>query len=122
MRSAAPDRGRAAPSGRVALAAAGGGIGAAVAAALAGACCVGPVAISLLGVGGAVAAAGLAPYRPFLLGASIVLLGIAFWLVHRPPRVTGVSCKPGGARSTRLVFWLAAATVALSLALPRWLA
>ncbi len=44
-------------------------IGSAGLAALATACCVGPVVVALFGVGGAIAAASMMPYRPY-----------AFWM------------------------------------------
>ena len=69
-----------------------GGIASAGAAALAGLCCLGPVSVAVLGVGGAVAAAGLKPYRlPLLLG-SAVLIGGAFWGTFRSRSTTGDSC------------------------------
>lgn len=37
-------------------------------------CCLGPVVVAVLGVGGAVAAARLAPYRPYFLAMAIGLL------------------------------------------------
>ena len=54
------------PMGRelATLGAATSGIGGALTASFAALCCIGPVTVALLGAGGAVAAAGLKPYRP----------------------------------------------------------
>lgn len=79
-----------------ALGAAAASVGSAASAALAALCCAGPATVALLGVGGAVAAAGLKPYRPLLLLGSLAVLGLGFWLSYR-----GVS-GPGRACPTRL--------------------
>jgi mercuric ion transport protein len=99
-----------------------GGIGAA---ALASACCVGPIALSLIGAGtGALGAAtvALVPYRPWFIAATVLLIGAAFYSAYRPiptrapvrcePNETGggagVACSPRSRRRARLVAWIAA--------------
>ena len=110
---------REASQGRgVVLGAATGGIGAALAAVVASACCVGPLLVSVLGVSGAVAAAGLAPYRPYLLGLSAILLGVGFWLFYRPPLAAGTACPPVMGRWTRTVLWSATALTAFAVVVP----
>jgi len=42
-------------------------------------CCIGPLAITLLGVNGAILGAAIKPYRPILLGVALVLLAFAYW-------------------------------------------
>ena len=42
-------------------------------------CCIGPLAITLLGVNGAILGAAIKPYRPILLTAALVLLAFAYW-------------------------------------------
>ena len=105
--------GRGAPLG-----AATGGIGAALAALAASACCVSPLVVSVLGVGGAVAAAGLAPYRPYLLAVSVGLIGVGFWLSYRRPRATGAACSTSAGRWVRPVLWGAAALTLFAFAVP----
>ena len=57
-------------------------IGAAVGAS---ACCIGPVVFSLLGAGALGASAvKLEGYRPWFLGLTLVLLGVAFFSAYRP--------------------------------------
>lgn len=58
-------------------------LAAATAATFAGLCCIGPLTILLLGAGGAVAAAGLAPYRGPLLALSGILIAAGYWLAFR---------------------------------------
>jgi mercuric ion transport protein len=71
------------------------GVGGAVAAVIAGACCVGPVMaplfVSVLGAGGAAWAAGLKPYSPYILAGSLALIAFGFWRVYRRNRM----CKQG---------------------------
>ena len=71
-------------------------------------CCIGPLAIALLGVNGAILAAAFKPYRVYLLSGSLVLLTDAFWSAYRraPPR-GGAACPVPVGRRTRLVLWVA---------------
>lgn len=63
----------------------GGAIGLSAFASFVSLCCVGPWAVTLLGVSGAVTLARWQPYRVYILGVSAVLLGWAFWRVYRQP-------------------------------------
>jgi mercuric ion transport protein len=72
-------------------------------------CCIGPLAIALLGVNGAILAAGIKPYRPYLLGGSLLMLGYAFWRIYRPRASADVqTCSVRAGRWSRLVLWAAA--------------
>jgi len=63
-----------------------GGTVAAFTSAAASICCIGPLAIALLGVNGAILAAAFKPYRVYLLSGSLVLLAGAFWTrIAGPP-------------------------------------
>jgi hypothetical protein len=85
-----------------------GGAAAAVASTAASICCVGPLAIALLGVNGAILAAAFKPYRFYLLGASVVLLAAAFWSVYRGRRgCHGAGCPVRVGRWTKVVLWTA---------------
>ncbi len=46
-------------------------------------CCIGPLAITLLGVNGAILGAAIKPYRPILLTVAAVLLAISYWRLKR---------------------------------------
>lgn len=75
------------PSRLPALGAATVGAGAAVTAAIAGACCVGPalapVFLSILGAGGLIAVSGLRPYTPWLLLLSALMLAFSIRQLFR---------------------------------------
>jgi len=99
---------RLAQSGSVA-----GAIGAALTSAAAALCCIGPLALTLLGVNGMILAAGLKPYRFYLIGGAGLFLAVAFWIAYRPSRsvLSFAECpvpKPGTVRLTRVVLWLTA--------------
>ena len=95
------------------------GIGASV-------CCVGPLVLLALGIGGAWIGnlTALEPYRPIFVGLTLVFLGLAYRQLYLLPR----SCAPGtpcAAPRTnsrqRLIFWLVAASLLALLAVP-WFA
>src|SRR5260370_37272120 len=69
-------------------------------------CCIGPLAIALLGVNGAILAAAFKPYRVYLLGGSLVLLASAFWSAYRrPPMRDGAACPvPAGRLAPKGLF------------------
>src|SRR5215467_4035885 len=59
-------------------------------------CCILPVILFSLGISGAWIGnfTQLAPYQPYFLAATIVLLGTGYWLVHR---VSKAACVEGEA-------------------------
>ena len=77
--------------------------GAVVAAFLASACCIGPVVLALLGLGGAGLLVKLEPYRPYFTVVTAAALGAGFWLTYRKPRgVEGADCGCEHPRTNRL--------------------
>lgn len=100
-------------------------VGSILGAILASACCLGPVILGVVGVGSLGVAATLAPYRPWFLAMTTVLLGVGFYLAYRPVRqeVCGPagSCPPARNRSAqRMVLWtVSALTIALA-TYPTW--
>ncbi len=87
------------------LGAAIGSSGSAIVSAAASVCCIGPLAITLLGVNGAILAAGFKPYRLHLLALSAALLAIAFWAVYRRGAKVSRACSTRGQRLTRTILW-----------------
>lgn len=87
-----------------------GGLATAIAAVFAALCCVGPSTVAVLGVGGALAAASLKPYRPFLLLASLATILYGLWRAYRTTGLNreGVACPTRIGRFTRKALWLAA--------------
>lgn len=92
------------------LGSAAGGLATAIAAVFAALCCVGPSTVALLGVGGVLAAASLAPYRPLLLLASLAMILYGFWRAYRSTGLNreGVACPTRVGRFTRKTLWFAA--------------
>jgi len=97
-----------------------GAVGAALTATVASLCCVGPILVSVLGVSGTVLAARVGPYRPYLMAASLLLLGVSFWLAYGSPSLSpsGAACPTRSGRATRLLLWIAAAAWILALLVP----
>ena len=104
-------------------------VGAVMAAVAASACCVGPLIVAMLGLGGAGALMALTPYRPLFLTVTAVLLGIGFYMIYgrRPALNTSgndsmegdaCGCDEAAPRRTRGVakalLWVATAVVTLA--------
>lgn len=92
------------------------GIGASV-------CCVGPLVLLTMGIGGAWVATltEWEPMRPWLMAATLLFLGLAFRRLYLQPQV----CEPGAAcaepavlKRQRLIFWAVALLLLALLALP----
>lgn len=101
-------------------------VASALAAVGASVCCVGPLVLLTLGIGGAWIAnlTALEPLRPWFIAATLLFLGRAFWRLHLQPQV----CEPGAAcaepivlRRQRLIFWVVALALLALLSVP-WLA
>lgn len=97
-----------------------GAIGSAIAASI---CCLGPLALGLLGLGGGALLLKFEPYRPYFLAATTLFLGAAFYLTYRQPAPE--SCEPGSAcassrarRGQKIALWVVAVLVALAAAFP----
>lgn len=91
-----------------------GAVGAAFAASI---CCVGPLVLALLGLGGAGLLVKLEPDRPLMTAVTLGFLGVGFWLPYMRPKVpapTGDDCgceKPKVNRAGRIGLWLVTALV-----------
>jgi len=73
----------------------------------------------LIGAGGAVAAARLAPYRPYFLGASFALLGFGFLRSYRPrPAREGSVCSVRTGRRVRATLWISLIVTVVAGVLP----
>ncbi|HEY2472483.1 MAG TPA: mercuric transporter MerT family protein [Terracidiphilus sp.] len=98
-----------------------GAIGSSLLAAITSLCCIGPAVFAILGTGGVLAAARLAPWRPLFILGSVVLLELGFWLAYRPGGgCIGKTCATTGAKVTRAVLWLAAALAVAAILLPNF--
>ena len=90
----------------------------------ASACCVIPLILLTLGIGGSwlSSLSLLEPYRPLFIGATLLLLIFAFRRIYLAPRVCerGSSCVRPGIKRLRVAFWIASA-LALGLIAVPWL-
>ncbi len=98
--------------------------GAIVSALVASACCVGPLILALLGLGGGALLVKFEPYRSVFIAITVALLGAGFWLQYRrrkPARADGAACDcpaPRASRTGRVLLWVATVAVAGLLAFP----
>lgn len=89
-------------------------------------CCVGPLVLLTLGIGGAWIAnlTALEPLRPWFIAATVLFLGLAFRRLYLQPQVCepgAVCAKPIVLKNQRLMFWLVALALLALLSVP-WLA
>ena len=87
----------------------GGAIGASVFASFIGLCCIGPWAVVLFGVSGAVTMARWAPLRPYIIGVAALMLAWAFWRTYQPQvDCDDGSCPTGPSIWLKVMLWVAA--------------
>jgi mercuric ion transport protein len=115
---------RAPPSGRDQQLSLAANAGAILSAFIASACCVGPLVLALLGLGGGALLVKFEPYRPYFTAATLLLLGAGFWLQYRTPKaaaVEGDACAcpaPRANRAGRIMLWVASVLVVGFLVFP----
>lgn len=116
--SAAPDRSEIAPStAKAGLAAAGGVLGALAASS----CCIAPLVLFTLGIGGAWIGnlTALEPYQPIFFAATAGFLGGGYYLVYRRPKVVCIdgTCAPVlPSRIVKAALWAATVLVLAAVA------
>jgi hypothetical protein len=67
-------------------------------------CCIGPLAITLLGVNGAILGAAIKPYRPLFLTVAAMLLTFAYWRLRRSKSgAEGAVCSIQAMRVQKIV-------------------
>jgi mercuric ion transport protein len=86
-------------------------------------CCLGPLALALLGLGGGALLLKFEPYRPLLLAATALFLGAAFYLTYRRPAAeecaAGSACAhPSSRKSQKIVLWIVTVIVVLAASFP----
>jgi mercuric ion transport protein len=100
-----------------------GGLGAAV---MASVCCIGPVAFSLIGAGALGAASvTLEPYRPWFIGLTVILVGVAFYGAYGPASrevaCADGACPPESGRLAKTLAWAALIGAAVLIAFPYYI-
>lgn len=98
-------------------------IAAAMAAIGASLCCIGPLVLLALGIGGTWIGylTALEPYRPIFVGITLIFLWLAFRRLYLIPRecTPGSTCAaPKTQRNQRIIFWLVATTLVALLTFP----
>lgn len=100
-------------------------VGATLAAIGASVCCVGPLVLISLGIGGAWMGTltALEPFRPYLIGLTAIFLGYAFYQIYRKPDAE--ECEPGSYcanpksdRSNKITLWVVTLFIIGLLAVP----
>lgn len=86
-------------------------------------CCVGPLVLLTLGVGGTWVGSltAMQPYRPILIGLTLLFLGLAFRRLYLVPQVCapGTPCADPRTRGQqRLTFWIVTVLIVVLLAVP----
>ncbi|HAT7074300.1 TPA: mercury transporter MerT [Legionella pneumophila] len=88
-------------------------------------CCIGPLALLALGIGGVWVSTltQLEFLRPIGIAITLIFLILAFWRIYLVPRSCseGKSCsKPGNLLVQRLIFWIIALLLILLLTFPQY--
>jgi len=93
----------------------------------ASACCIGPLVLAAIGLGGAAAGvvAVFEPLRPVFIVIALAALGFAGWKIYRRPPM---ACEPGAACAQpptdhiyKTAFWIVSAVVLALLASPYYI-
>lgn len=86
-------------------------------------CCVGPLILLMLGIGGAWIGnlTALEPYRPLFIGVTFIFLAVAFrklYLVPQNCEQDSACASPRVQKQQRFMFWVVAGSVLALLAVP----
>lgn len=89
-------------------------------------CCVGPLVLLALGIGGTWVGSltAMEPFRPWFIGLTLLFLGLAFRKLYLVSRVCapGTPCAdPGTLKRQRIIFWIVTTILLVLLAVP-WFA
>ncbi len=85
---------------------------------LASICCIGPIVALALGAGAFGAAAALESWRPYLLGLTAFMLGLAFYRAYRRPGGAECGCSPAAVSRRKRMVWVLTAIVVPLAAFP----
>nr|WP_051091851.1 mercuric transporter MerT family protein [Methylosarcina fibrata] len=99
------------------------GIGAVLAAVGASLCCVGPLLLLSLGVGGVWMSTltSMETVRPFFLILTLIFIGLGFYKLYLVPdscKAGDVCASPDVKRKQRLIFWIGSGFLALLVSFP----
>jgi len=86
-------------------------------------CCIGPLVLLMMGIGGTWISTltSLEPYRPIFIGITLVFLFMAFRKLYIVPRQCApedACAVPATLRNQRIIFWLVTALLIILLTFP----
>ncbi|MBI3585523.1 MAG: cation transporter [Ignavibacteriales bacterium] len=96
-------------------------VGGVIAAVIASLCCIGPVIVVFLGVGSVAAFSVFEAYRPYLIGLTVALIGLAFYFTYRKQEIKceDGTCKVEGAgKLAKTGVWSATILTILAIGFP----
>ncbi|MBI4546534.1 MAG: cation transporter [Ignavibacteriae bacterium] len=96
-------------------------IGSVVTAIFASLCCIGPAVLAIIGASGISLFSAFVKYRPYFIGFTVILLGLAFYFTYRKREVVceDGSCKIQSAgKWNKITVWLATLIAVGALAFP----
>ncbi|NOY69410.1 MAG: mercury transporter MerT [Deltaproteobacteria bacterium] len=96
--------------------------GAGLLAILASSCCLLPLLLVSIGIGGAWMGSltALEPYRPIFITITLLLLAFAFYRVYRKPKIE-CACDDAPKQRTRKILWIVTVIIVALLAFPYFL-
>ena len=89
---------------------------------LASLCCIGPVVFSIIGAGSLGFATAFEPYRPYLMGLTVLFLGAGFYFTYRKRED---DCEDGSCSTTpanrvnKVILWVATVLALVFLFFPQ---
>ena len=100
-------------------------IGGLITALLSTVCCILPLVLLLLGIGGSWMSnlTALEPYKPIFICIAVVLLAVAYWkiFVKKGDCEEGKVCAvPENKKKYKIIFWIAALTILSSATISWW--
>ena len=73
-----------------------------------GFCCIGPWAVALFGISGAITMAQYAFLKPYIISIAAIMLAWAFWRVYRPQKIcSDGTCATGPSTILKVSLWVA---------------
>ncbi len=98
-------------------------IGSIIAGIAASTCCIGPLVLLTLGVSGSWIGnlSAMEPFRPYLIGVTLILLGLAFRKLYLVPQACAVDAPcstSSNLRKQRITFWIVSVFVLIVMSFP----